>query len=92
MILAPTTPPFAISFALAISFFMARKFASNGFFEKSGSRKPICAVEITPIPPSLATLPARLERLIPTPIPPCITGIFNFKSPISNGFIMFSPF
>ena len=33
-----------------------------------------------PIPPCAATAPASPERLIPTPIPPCITGIFAVRS------------
>ena len=37
------------------------------------------------MPPSFATAPARFPRLIPTPIPPWITGTFAIFVPIFNG-------
>ncbi len=49
---------------------MARRLAPMGSASKSGSLYPICAVEITPIPPSAATAPAREDKLTPTPMPP----------------------
>ena len=66
---------------------MALKLAFNGFSLKSGSRKPIWAVEMIPTPPAFATAPAREDRLMPTPMPPWITGFSITRSPITNGFI-----
>ena len=90
MIFTPRIPPLAISLAFWISSPITRRLVLMGFFSNSGSRYPICAVEITPTPPQAATLPASPERLIPTPIPPWITGILAVSSPIFNAFI-FSP-
>jgi hypothetical protein len=45
-------------------------FASKKFEEKLGSNIPMPAAAITPIPPSLATADASLERETPIPIPP----------------------
>ena len=87
MILTPTIPcPQASSFALLICFLIAIRLAFAWSFSNSGSSKPICAVEITPTPPSLATAPASLLRLTPTPIPPCIMGSFATISPILSSF------
>ena len=63
-----TTFPFFISFPIALMF------ASLGFVLKSSSLYPISADEITPIPPSLLTFPAKLCIETPTPIPPWIIG------------------
>ena len=84
-------PSGAMALAFSNSVPMARILAPMGSFKKSGSRNPICAVEIIPIPPAFATAPAREERLMPTPIPPCMTGYFAIKSPITNGLIFLTP-
>ena len=51
---------------------------------KSGSLNPGCAAEMTPIAPSLATAPARPDKLIPIPMPPWIIGIEAVSSPMRN--------
>ena len=56
------------------------------FVKKSLDKKPGCAAEITPMAPSFATAPAKEDKLMPTPIPPCIIGIGIVKSPIWSGF------
>jgi hypothetical protein len=38
------------------------------------------------MPPAFATAPAREDRLIPTPMPPWITGLFAVSLPITSGF------
>ena len=91
MIFTPTRPlPHAISFALFICFLMAKRLQPAWSFSKPSSSYPICAVDIIPIPPSAATAPASFERLMPTPIPPCMIGIFATMSPIRRAF-NFSP-
>ena len=70
IIFAPIIPPFAIFLAFAISSPIALRLHSIGFLAKSGSLKPICAVDMTPTPPAAAAAPARPDRLTPTPIPP----------------------
>ena len=70
-----------ICLAFSISFPIVRRLQAMGSLSKSGSRKPIWAVEIMPIPPAAATAPARPDRLIPTPMPPWITGISACNSP-----------
>ena len=54
-----------------------------------GYNKPKPAHDITPTPPSFATAEAKPESEIPTPIPPCITGVFISIFPIKNDFICF---
>lgn len=44
--------------------------------------QPGWAAEMTPIPPALATAPARDERLMPTPIPPWMMGYLAVRFPI----------
>ena len=51
MILTPKIPVGLSSRALMISFFNARTLASTGFLTISGSRIPIIAPAITPMPP-----------------------------------------
>ena len=71
IILKPTSPlPSDISLAFLSSETMAEILAAFGFLEKISSLNPICAADISPMPPYEATCPARFERLIPTPIPP----------------------
>ncbi len=53
---------------------------------------PIPAVAITPIPPSLATEEASEDIDIPTPIPPCMIGIFATRFPIFKFFNLISSF
>jgi len=43
---------------------------------------PSPTAERTPIPPSFATVEAKPDKDIPTPIPPCTMGNFATKSPI----------
>src|SRR5699024_5582374 len=82
-------PSGEIARAFFISLSIARRLASSGFLSKSGSRYPICAVDMIPIPPSRATEPASLPRLTPTPIPPWIRGTLVIFSPILRFFIFF---
>ena len=86
MILKPRIPSGAVFLAFLSSSWIALRLAPMGSFKKSGSLKPIWAVEMIPIPPAFATAPARDERLIPTPMPPWITGYSAVSGPIFNGF------
>ena len=70
--------PDASSFARTICFRILRRLHASSFPTKSGSSNPICAVEITPMPPSDATAPARPLKLTPTPMPPWISGRLRF--------------
>ena len=78
-----------IVLARAISFLIARRLAAPGSRSKSSSRNPIWAVEMIPTPPWAATVPANRPRLIPTPMPPWISGTLTSFSPILH---MASPF
>ena len=82
MILTPMMPPFEISLARRMWKARARRLALKGSRANSGSRQPGWAAEMTPIPPALATAPARDERLMPTPIPPWMMGYLAVRFPI----------
>ena len=81
MILTPMMP-WVLSRARTSSCRRARRLASMGCCATSGSRMPIMAPAMTPMPPSLATADARPEREIPTPMPPCTMGRRAQRSPI----------
>ena len=81
MMFTPMMPCVA-SRAFSISRRRARRLASRGLLATSGSFIPIMAPAMTPMPPSLATAEASLEREIPTPMPPWTIGVLAMRSPM----------